>query len=145
MDFFQSLLAAPPQTPLSRYTTWNGVLYLGLGLSLFAWPGAAQALFFAEPFEAGEEGMVRVIGFSVMVIGWFYVMGGRTAATSFGLATVADRFVVPFFLLPLALTGAVDPHLVVPFAVLDPALAVGAFLIWRRQGVATSAAPVTGQ
>lgn len=132
MSFFSALLSKPASTPLSTYTTWNGVFYVLLGLSLYAWPGQVQLLFFADPFAAHEAGLLRVVGFVVVVIGWFYVMGGRTGATSFGLATVVDRLLVPVFLLPLGLSGAVDLHLVVPFAVLDPVLGVGAFLIWRR-------------
>lgn len=132
MSFVAALLASPPSTPLSRYTAWNGALYLATGALLYAWPGAAQTLFGAAPFSAGEGGLVRVVGFTVMVIGWFYVMGARTRADSFGLATVVDRALVPLFLVPLAVTGAVDPHVVVPFAILDPVLAIGAFVIWRR-------------
>lgn len=132
MTFLQTLLAAAPSTPLSRYTVANGALYLGMGALLFAWPGAAQVAFFADEFVGREGGLVRVLGFVVMVIGWFYVAGGRTAADSFGLATVVDRLIVPVALVPLAVTGAVDWHLAVPFAVLDPVLGIGAFLIWRR-------------
>jgi hypothetical protein len=58
-------------------------------------------------------------------------MGARTRATSFGLATVADRMLVPFFLLPVSFVWGVDPHIIVPFAVLDPILGLGAYWIWR--------------
>ena len=133
MSFAKALLAAPPSTPLSRYTVWNGVFYLCFGLVTYAWPGAVQTLFLAAPFEAGEEGLVRTVGLLVALIGYFYVMGGRTAADSFGLGTIVDRALVPFLLAPLALWFGVDPHIVVPFAVLDPLLALGAFVIWRRQ------------
>jgi len=138
MGFFSTLSATGRSTPLARYTTWNGAFYVANGLLLYAWPGAAQALLFAEPFEAGEAGLVRLMGFMLAVVGWFYAMGGRTGADSFGLATVVDRALVPLFLLPLALTGAVDPHVAVPFAVLDPVLGLGAFLIWKRQAAAVS-------
>jgi hypothetical protein len=60
-------------------------------------------------------------------------MGGRTGAASFGLATVADRALVPVFLLPLLALGEAPASLVLPFAILDPALALGAFLIWRAE------------
>jgi len=50
----------------------------------------------------------------VVVVGWFYVMGGRTRAHSFCLATVVDRLLIPAFL--------------------DPLLALGAYAIWRREG-----------
>ncbi|MBL8920216.1 MAG: hypothetical protein JNJ54_15220 [Myxococcaceae bacterium] len=137
MRFLPTLLARGPSTPLSRYTEWNGALYLGMGLLLYAWPQAAQTLFFAPAFVGSEAGLVRMLGVVLAVVGWFYVMGARTGADSFGLATVVDRLLVPAFLVPLAVTGAVAPQLALPFAVLDPLLAVGAFLIWRR----TSPAP----
>lgn len=136
MSFFSTLLTRGPATPLSRYTVWNGAFYMATGLLLFAWPGAAQTLFLAPPFEAHEGGFVRMLGFVVVVIGWFYVMGGRTGADSFGLSTVVDRLLVPFFLVPLGVTGAVDPHLALPFAILDPVLGLGAYLVWRRQAPA---------
>lgn len=130
--FLRALLAAPPATPLGRYTQANGVLYMVMGLCLFAFPGIFTALG-AEDFEAGEEGLVRTLAFVLVVIGWFYVMGGRTAADSFGLATVVDRvIVVPAFLVPLALTDTVDPWIVMPLAVLDPLLGLGALAIWHR-------------
>lgn len=138
MSFFSTLLSKGPSTPLSRYTTLNGAFYIANGLLLYAWPGAAQVLLFAEPFEAGEAGLVRLVGFLLAVVGWFYAMGGRTGADSFGLATVVDRALVPFFLVPLALTGAVDPHVALPFAALDPVLGLGAFLLWKRQSAAVS-------
>lgn len=137
MSFVSTLLARGPSTPLSRYTGWNGALYLATGLLLYAWPGAAQALFFAPPFAGSEAGILRMLGVALAVIGWFYVMGARTGADSFGLATVVDRLLVPFLFVPLALTGAVAPQLALPFAVLDPVLAVGAFFIWRRQARAS--------
>lgn len=140
MSFFAALMKKPPATPLSTYTMWNGVLYMALGLSLFAWPGQAQLFFFADPFVGHEGGMLRLIGFVLVVVGWFYFMGGRTGATSFGLATVVDRMLVPVFLLPLGLLGEVDVHLVVPFAVLDPVLGAGAWVIWRRTRAADPAA-----
>lgn len=132
MSFVSTLLASPPSTPLSRYTVGNGVFYLATGLLLLAWP-EAMYLGGAAPYEAGERGLVRVLGFVVMIVGWFYVAGGRTRADSFSLATIADRLVVPFVLVPLALCGEVDPVLVLPFAILDPVLAIGAWILWRRQ------------
>lgn len=132
MSFFSALLSSPPSTPLSKYTAGNGLFYMAMGLSIFAWPGMLPLVFGADAFQAREEGLMRVVGFTVVVIGWFYFMGARTRADSFGLATVVDRLLVPFFLLPLAFTGVVDPHLVLPFAILDPILGIGAFIIWSR-------------
>ena len=132
--WIRGMLARPnePVTPLARYTTWNGVLYIVLGLQLYFWPGVVQVFFMADPFEAGEAGLLRAMGLCVAIIGWFYIFGSRTNRDSFGLATIGDRLLVPLFLLPLAWTGEVDPMIVVPLAVLDPLLAFGAWLIWKR-------------
>ncbi len=132
MGFFSAWLARGPSTALSRYTGWNGVFYVAFGLTLLLWPGAAQTLFMAHPYQAGEAGLARALGFTVAVIGYFYVFGARTGATSFGLATVVDRALVPLVMIPLALTGAVDAHLALPLGILDPLLGLGALLIWRR-------------
>jgi hypothetical protein len=122
-------------TPLARYTQANGFLYLVIGFAIFAAPGVMEMLPSMGPFEGEEEGLVRVIGFAVAVIGWFYVFGARTNVDSFGLATAGDRLLVPFFLVPLGLTGQVDGLLVYTFSVVDPLLGLGALLLWRRQRV----------
>ena len=131
MSFTSTWLATGPSTPLSRYTVWNGVFYIATGLLFFAWPGVMQ-LVGAAVFVGHEEGLVRLLGFMIALIGYFYLFGGRTGATSFGLSTVVDRLLLPLFLVPLAVTGSVDPALVIPFAILDPILGIGAFVIWRR-------------
>lgn len=130
--FFRALWASGPSTPLSRYTAANGVLYVVFGVVVYAWPEVTQ-LIGAADFEAGESGLVRVLGFVMAVIGWFYIMGARTRADSFGLATVFDRvLIVPVFLLALVAADAVDAGLVVPFAILDPVLGLGALAVWLR-------------
>lgn len=121
-----------PLTPLARYTQANGLLYLALGFVVYAWP-EVMSLVGAHPLEGQEPALYRMLGLSVAIIGWFYVIGGRTNRDSFGLATFADRILVPFFALPLVLAGHVDPMLVLPVAILDPLLGIGAFLIWKRQ------------
>jgi len=121
-----------PLTPLARYTQANGFLYLALGLLIYAWPGG-MALVGAGAFEGQESGLFRIVGFAIAVIGWFYVFGGRTNRDSFGLATFGDRILVPVFVLPLVFAGQVDPVLMLPVAVLDPILGIGAFVIWKRQ------------
>lgn len=131
MTFIRELVATGRATPLSRYIVANGVLYMVFGAVVLCWPEVTY-LMGADDFQAGESGLVRVLGFVMTIIGWFYVMGGRTGATSFGLATVVDRAIVPVVLGALALSGAVDSGLVLGFAILDPVLALGAYLIWRR-------------
>lgn len=124
-----------PPTPLSRYLEANGVAYLALGLLLFAWPAFAFDVVGAIPRGTGDVGFLRVLGMAVAVIGWFYVMGGRTHQSSFGLATFVDRMLVPLFLLVPAVLDEIDLRLVVPLGVVDPLLGLGALWLWRRQAV----------
>jgi hypothetical protein len=132
--WIEVMLSTPdePLTPLARYTQANGFLYLALGLGVYAWPGV-MGLVGAGPLEGQEPALYRTLGLAIAIIGWFYVMGARTNRDSFGLATFADRILVPFFVLPLVFMGQVDPMLVLPVAILDPILGIGAFVIWKRQ------------
>jgi len=84
-------------------------------------------------FVGHEEALVRVIGMTVAVIGWLYLFGGRTGARQIIAASVLDRPVlIPAVLVPLAIAG-VFPHLLLTFAVLDPALALGAWTLLARR------------
>ena len=76
---------------------------------------------------------MRVIGLTIMVIGWLYLFGGRSGARQFVAAFVIDRLVfVPVVLVPLA-TAGVFPHLLMTFAILDASLAIGAWALrWSR-------------
>ncbi|MEZ4316532.1 MAG: hypothetical protein R3F61_03480 [Myxococcota bacterium] len=129
--FVEALLAVPdvPLSRLARYTFWNGVFYMGLGSAMFFAPASVWSAALATP--ADQVGTGRLLGMSVGVIGWFYAMGARTGATSFGLATVVDRALVPFLLGGLVLTGQVGVQQVAGLGIVDPLLAVGAFLLWR--------------
>jgi hypothetical protein len=131
-SFFATLFHSPPPTPLSRYTTWNGVLYLAIGLAVCVWPGVLQAVLQTPPYAGQEEAIMRLAGFLLAVIGWFYVMGARTRADSFGLATFVDRLFVPALLVPLGIRGDLDPRLAFTFSVVDPALGIGALVVWLR-------------
>jgi hypothetical protein len=75
---------------------------------------------------------VRALGLTIALIGYFYVFGARTGQDRFGVATILDRLLVPVFVVPLVVTGQLAPQLGVPFAVLDPALAVGAWIVHAR-------------
>jgi hypothetical protein len=71
MPFTEDLLATPSQwTRESRYTALNGFIYLFLGTLFIVWPGAIQTLFRDRAFVADEGGLFRVLGLTVVVIGW---------------------------------------------------------------------------
>ena len=134
MALIKDLLDKPPTlSTKSKYTTMNGVVYLGAGALLLAWPGATQTLFLEPAFVGNEEGLIRMIGMTVAVIGWLYLFGGRSGSRQFVAASVVDRLVfVPAVLVPLAIAG-VFPHLLVTFAILDPSLAIGAWSLFGRK------------
>jgi hypothetical protein len=75
---------------------------------------------------------MRVIGLTVVVIGWLYVFGGRSGARQIDAASVIDRLIfVPAILIPTALAG-VFPHLLLTFAAFDVLLAIGAWVLFAR-------------
>jgi hypothetical protein len=133
MSLINNLLEKPPTfSAVSKYTAMNGVAYLAVGVLLIAWPGVTQALFMDPAFVGHEEALFRVIGLTVLVIGWLYLFGGRSGARQFVAASVIDRLVfVPAVLLPIAIAG-VFPHLLVTFALLDACLAIGAWALLGR-------------
>jgi hypothetical protein len=70
-----------------------------------------QTIFHDEAFVGHEQGLIRVMGLTVVVIGWLYLFGGRSGARQIVAASVVDRLVfVPVVLIPLAIVG-VFPHL----------------------------------
>jgi hypothetical protein len=124
---------APPHTPLTRYTAWNGLLYILLGGVFYGWPGSAQMLLRAQPFQAGEAGYVRTLGATIVFIGYLYLSGARTGQDRFGAATILGRLLlVPVLLGLLVATGQLWARLGVPFIALDPVLAIGAWIVFAR-------------
>jgi len=139
MSLFKTLLEKPEtQSVASKYTALNGILYLGSGALMVFWPGATQTLFLEPAFVGHEEALIRVIGLTLLVIGWLYLFGGRSGASQIVAASVVDRLVfVPAVLVPLAVAG-VFPHLFITFAILDPSLAIGAWFLLKRNKERTS-------
>jgi hypothetical protein len=112
----------------------DGLIYLAAGALLIVWPGMAQTVFMEAAFVGHGEGRIRMVGLTVVVIGWLYVFGGRSHARQFVAASVVDRLVfVPGVLVPLA-TAGVFPRLLVTFAALDPILAIGAWVLRDGKG-----------
>ncbi|MCE9599060.1 MAG: hypothetical protein K8S54_13940 [Spirochaetia bacterium] len=134
MSLIKALLEKPAKlSPASKFTYLNGVLYMGSGILLVAWPGVAQTIFQETAFVGREEALLRVTGLTLGVIGWFYFFGGRSGASQIVAASVVDRLIfVPAVLIPLALMG-VFPKLLLTFGLLDPTLAVIAWVLFRRR------------
>jgi uncharacterized protein YjeT (DUF2065 family) len=133
INLFNDLLAKPTKLTISsKYTELNGLIYLLVGVLLVIWPRLAQTLFLERAFVADEQGLMRVIGLTVVVIGWLYLFGGRSGGEQVVAASVVDRLIfVPLVLVPLAIAEAF-PHLLLAFAFLDVALAIGAWMIVAR-------------
>ncbi len=134
MSIFDELLEKPAALSFaSKYTALNGIFYLANGATLIAWPGAIQAIFMDPAFVGHEEGLIRVLGMALAVIGWLYMFGGCSGARQFVAASVFDRLIlVPAVLLPLAFAG-VFPHVLLAFAILDPLLGIGAWVLLSRR------------
>ncbi len=105
---------------------------MGSGLLLVFWPGLVQVIFRESGFVGREEALLRVLGLTLGVIGWFYFFGGRSGAEQIVAASVVDRLLfVPAVLIPIALMG-VFPALLLTFAILDPTLAIIAWFLFHR-------------
>ncbi len=140
MQLLTDLLAKPTLlSSASKYTVLNGAFYMCAGVLLITWPGATQAVFMDRAFVGDEAALIRVVGLTVVVIGWLYLFGGRSGARQIVAASVVDRLLfVPAVLGPLAIAG-VFPHLLGAFAIVDPALGIGAWVIAAdRSGVGQS-------
>jgi hypothetical protein len=143
MSLFGAMCDTPPVlSNSSKFTIVNGVLYMAAGFLLMVWPAAVQALFFESEFAGRESSLVRILGMTLAVIGWFYFFGGRSGARQIVAASVIDRLVlVPLVLVPLAWSG-IFPRLLVTFAILDPVLGVIAwYLLAKEQPTNTSTPP----
>ena len=133
MSLMKDLLERPfDQAITSKYTAMNGLIYLGFGALVLVWPGMVQNIFRDAAFVGNEAALIRVIGMTVMVIGWLYLFGGLSGGRRIVAASVLDRVVlVPLVLVPLAIAG-VFPHFLLAFALLDPTLGIGAWLLLSR-------------
>jgi hypothetical protein len=102
------------------------------GVTFLVAPGAVQAIFGDPPFAGHDESSVRIVGLLITVIGWLALFGGLSGRRRFVAATVVSRILfVPAVLLSLASAG-LFPHTLHTFAVLDPALAIGAWFYLSR-------------
>ena len=133
--FIDQLMKQPdgPQTTLIQFTKACGCMYLGIGMLFLLFPSIVVHLGILSGFQGQEEGLFRMLGLTIAIIGYFYWFGARTQATSFALSTVVDRLLVPFVFLFIYLVCDVHLMLVLPMAILDPILAVVAFLLWKKQ------------
>lgn len=120
-------------TTASKYTVFNGIVYLGLGVTLILWPGAIQTLFRERAFVGDEPGLFRALGMAVSLIGYYLVIGGRASSRQATAASVIDRLtVVPLVLLPLAIAG-VFPRFMITVVIVDACLAISTWALLRAK------------
>lgn len=125
----------------SKYTAFNGFIYLALGLVLILRPGVVQALLRDRAFVGDEQGLMRALGLTIAVIGWLYVFGGRSGARQAVAASVVDRLI---FVAPVALSLAfagVFPHLFFAVTIMDVSLAIGAWVLLSKAAWHESSRP----
>src|SRR5258706_16408445 len=103
----------------SRFTSISGLFYLAMGLTICGLPTLVPMLFFEPTFTGREEGLFRLVGWIMAVVGWFLWIGGRTGARSFVAAGVIARLAGPPVVISLAMTRALPPMMYI-FGVLDP-------------------------
>ena len=134
MSLLRTLMDRPPTlSKASRYTAMNGVIYMVSGTSMLLMPDVVRSIFMEPGFTGREEGLVRLVGMMLVIVGWFYFFGGRSGTKQIVAASILDRVIlVPAVLVPLGLLG-VFPSLIFSFAVLDPLLAIGAWFLLQEQ------------
>jgi hypothetical protein len=139
MSLIKIALSKPANlTTSSKYTVFNGFVYSGLGALLIFWPGVVQTLFGERVFVGDEQGLFRVIGMAVAIIGWYLVFGGRAGSRQATAASVIDRLtIVPLVLVPLAIVG-VFPRFFLAIVIADACLAISTWVL-LNQGQKTEA------
>jgi uncharacterized membrane protein len=119
-------------TTASKYTVFNGFVYFLLGVLLILWPGAVQTLLGERPFVGDEQRLMRVLGMTVCIIGYYLLVGGNSGSRQATAASVIDRLtIVPLVLLPLVIEG-VFPRLFVAIVIVDICLAISTWVALNR-------------
>jgi len=108
------------------------MVYVASGLAFLAWPNLVQIVFRDAPFVGHEAALFRLIGMLLAIVGWLYMFGGLAGTRRFVWATIVDHAtIVPVVLIGMAING-IFPHVSIFFAVVDPTMALGAYLILHR-------------
>jgi hypothetical protein len=129
-DLFEK---SPNQTVVSRYMALNGLAYLGAGAFLLLLPSTTLAFLGDRSFVGQEEGLIRVIGLTVIIIGVLYLLAGRANMKQIIAVSILGRPVlVPAALVTLAMAG-VFPHLLLTVVALDMLLSIGGWVLLARK------------
>src|SRR5260221_13343010 len=90
----------------SRFTSISGLFYLAMGLTICGLPTLVPMLFFEPTFTGREEGLFRLVGWIMAVVGWFLWIGGRAGDRSFAAGGVLPRLAGSPGVDPLSISGA---------------------------------------
>jgi hypothetical protein len=133
MAFIEDILERPAKLGLaSNYITLVGLLDLGGGLLLTAWPGIVQTVLADAAFVGHEEGLIRMFGVVLIIIGFLGLAGGRSGSRAVVAVNAPTRVVlVPAVFLPLAMAG-VFPHLLITLTIFDFLMGIGAWVLLTR-------------
>ena len=133
-EFFRQLLFRPEieKSRLIRFTENCGYMYILIGSLFLFVPNSLVMLGLTPTFQGQEEGLIRIVGITVAIIGYFYIFGARTHSRAFGLSTILDRLLIPFLLSFVYLVSNVELFLLLPLGVLDPVLALIALYLWKN-------------
>ena len=122
------------RTTLVKYIEVNAFLYMLIGLSFCFFPMLHSSLGLIPEVVGREVSFLRVIGFTLFLVGYFYFFGARTHKVSFCLATIFDRLIlVPIFLGFIVMYGKLEIGFVLPFLILDPVLALIGLYLWKKE------------
>ena len=124
----------------SKVLILQGMVYSCTGLLMFFAPGIFnKIMFFPSPFTEEETPLYRSIGFSLVGIGYFYIMASRMNRIYWAVITIFNRMTMsPACCLILLFVYGGAPQLCITFALLDPALAIWTYSTLKTTKVPTS-------
>lgn len=120
-------LGAPssePLTPTHRFLVVQGASYAALGLLFLLLPQLTASLMLIDvsTMPPEEVAMLRLCGFTVFLIGYFYIAGARSNSLHFVAVTCLDRAVMVPPAMLLCWYAGCRMQLCVAFGLLDPLL-----------------------
>tara|TARA_B100001248_G_C27189963_1_gene366290 strand:+ start:53 stop:535 length:483 start_codon:yes stop_codon:yes gene_type:complete len=122
------------RTLLIKYTEWNALLYLVIGLTLFFQSNIFVKIGLFPELYGRDEGFLQFLGIFVMLIGWYSYFGARTNRISITLASIVSRLIIfPFFVSIIVLSGNLEIDFFIFPLIEAISLAIVAFFLWTQE------------
>ena len=122
------------RTLLIKYTEWNALLYLLIGLTLFFQSNTLVKLGLFPALYGRDEGFLQFLGIFVMLIGWYSYFGARTNRISVTLASIVSWLIIfPFFVSIIVLSGNLEIQFFIFPLIEATSLAIVAFFLWTQE------------